>query len=50
MELKFISIKFYNNTEQNDICKPTTLSNNFSLGYKNMCYFWSIDFLEYLKK
>lgn len=50
MQIQFISIKFYNNTEQNDICKPTTLSNNFSLGYKNMCYFWSIDFLEYLKK
>jgi hypothetical protein len=50
MKIQFISIKFYNNTEQNDICKPTTLSNNFSLGYKNMCYFWSIDFLEYLKK
>ena len=50
MKLIFISIPFYNNTETNDICKPTTLSDSFSLGYKNMCYFWSIDFLEYLKK
>lgn len=49
LNLKFITIEFYNNTEQNAICLPTSLSNNFSLGYKNMCYFWSIDFLEYLK-
>lgn len=32
-----------------DLCYPTTLSNRFSLGYKHMCHFWSIDFLEYLK-
>jgi len=49
IKLIFTTIQFYNNTKQNDICLPTTLSNSFSLGYKNMCYFWSIDFLEYLK-
>jgi len=32
-----------------DLCPPTELSNSFSLGYKHMCHFWSIDFLEYLK-
>ena len=32
-----------------ELCPPTGLSNIFSLGYKHMCHFWSIDFLEYLK-
>ena len=32
-----------------ELCPPTKLSNSFSLGYKHMCHFWSIDFLEYLK-
>lgn len=49
IKLIFITIPFYNNTEKNEICLPNILSNMFSLGYKNMCYFWSIDFLEYLK-
>jgi hypothetical protein len=49
LPLKFIAIKFYNNNTVNDICPPTELSKKFSNGYKNMCYFWSIDFLEYLK-
>lgn len=31
------------------LCPPTNLSNSFPLGYKHMCHFWSIDFLEYLK-
>lgn len=32
-----------------NLCPPTELSNSFSLGYKHMCHFWSIDFLEYLR-
>ena len=31
------------------LCPPTKLSNNFTLGYKHMCHFWAIDYLEYLK-
>jgi hypothetical protein len=37
------------NIINNDLCPPNFLSSNFSLGYKHMCHFWSIDFLEYLK-
>lgn len=33
-----------------DLCPPTPLSSHFPLGYKHMCHFWSIDFLEYLKE
>ena len=32
------------------ICPPTPLSNSFPLGYKHMCHFWAIDFLQYLKE
>jgi hypothetical protein len=31
------------------MCPETKLSSSFSMGYKNMCHFWSIGFLEYLK-
>jgi hypothetical protein len=49
MPLIFTTIKFYQNfNTNNDLCPPTELSNQFSMGYKNMCYFWSIDFLTYL--
>lgn len=37
------------NIINNELCPPTNLSNQFSLGYRHMCHFWSIDFLEYLK-
>lgn len=38
-----------NNVLNHDLCPPNFLSNNFPLGYKHMCHFWSIDFLEYFK-
>jgi len=43
-------IAFNNNKNKNnyDLCPPTNLSNGFNLGYKHMCHFWAIDFLEYL--
>jgi len=31
------------------LCPPTKLSNSFTLGYKHMCHFWAIDYLNYLK-
>ena len=37
MPLIFVAIPFYN------------MPNCEQLGYKNMCYFWAIDFIEYLK-
>jgi hypothetical protein len=33
----------------NELCPPNHLSQGFHLGYRHMCHFWSIDFLEYLK-
>lgn len=56
--LIFINVKEYANKEafddnknivNNDLCPPNSLSSHFPLGYKHMCHFWSIDFLEYLK-
>lgn len=38
-----------NNKTNVNLCPPNFLSNNFSLGYKHMCHFWSIDFLDYFK-
>lgn len=31
------------------LCPPNPVSSAYPLGYKHMCHFWSIDFLEYLK-
>jgi hypothetical protein len=51
LPLQFKSVQFYeNNTKNYTLCPPTKTSESFSLGYKNMCYFWSINFLEYLKE
>ncbi len=50
LPLKFINITFHTNNMVNNICPPTELSKRFTNGYKNMCYFWSIDFLEQLKE
>jgi hypothetical protein len=50
MPLTFKSITFYKNETINPLCPPTDLSKSFSMGYKNMCYFWSIDFLDILKE
>jgi len=48
--LIFKQIQFTDNKNINTcLCPPTVLSNGFTMGYKNMCYFWSIDFLNYLK-
>ena len=50
LPLIFKQIQFTDNKNINTcLCPPTTLSNGFTMGYKNMCYFWSIDFLNYLK-
>jgi hypothetical protein len=58
LPLKFFNVKevgtknaFNNslNIVNNELCPPTQLSLSFSLGYKHMCHFWSIDFLQYLK-
>ena len=58
LKLIFIDIKKTNpktafddnrNLVNIDLCPPTVESNMFPLGYKHMCHFWSIDFLEYLK-
>jgi hypothetical protein len=32
------------------LCPPTELSDQFPLGYKHMCHFWSIDFFDYLSE
>ena len=37
------------NIINNNLCPPTIQSNSFPLGYKHMCHFWSLDFLDYLK-
>lgn len=58
MKIKFINVKTeyprtaFNDTKNkinNDLCPPTTRSNQFSLGYKHMCHFWFIGFLDYTK-
>ena len=49
LPLQFRNVTFQNNNTICSLCPPTKLSHGFSMGYKNMCYFWSIDFLEYLK-
>ena len=50
MPLEFRKVDFVNNVSKNyALCPPSQLSEYFTLGYKNMCYFWSITFLEYLK-
>lgn len=49
MPIIFKHVQFYKKDITNSFCPPTPLSSRFSMGYKNMCYFWSIDFLNYLK-
>jgi hypothetical protein len=49
LPMLFKTIHLIENQENHDFCPPTVLSNSFSNGYKNMCHFWSIDFLHYLK-
>lgn len=59
MDIKFINVKEYGNKSafNNDknkinptLCPPTPQSSSFPLGYKHMCHFWSIDFIDYLKE
>lgn len=47
--LIFKTIDFITNNSTCGLCPPNHISNQFSMGYKNMCYFWSIRFLDYLK-
>ena len=52
LPMKFTAVKFYNGSklEKNyELCAPNKKTEGMSNGYKNMCYFWSIDFMEYLK-
>jgi len=47
--LSFRTVEFVTNNSVCALCPPTELSNRFSMGYKNMCYFWAIRFLNFLK-
>lgn len=47
--LLFRKVDFQQKIVNHANCPNTHVSEKFSLGYKNMCYFWSISFLEYLK-
>jgi hypothetical protein len=58
LKLNFIDVKkttpktAFDNSKNKinmELCPPTLQSNSFPLGYKHMCHFWSIDFLDYLK-
>lgn len=55
MPLKFIEFKFNNinttqlSTQSNNLCQKSNLSEMTPIGYKHMCHFWSIDFLDQLK-
>lgn len=63
LPLKFIYIQFDGFAKFNNIsdksagykqvyenCHPTGWSNSFKIGYKNMCRFWFIGFLDYLRE
>jgi len=47
--LQFRKVEFQNKVVNHPNCPNTDVSEKFSMGYKNMCYFWSISFFEYLK-
>ncbi len=36
------------NIHNMELCPPNDLSERFTLGYKHMCHFWSIDIFDYL--
>ena len=48
--LIFKPINFINNNSICSSCPPNDFSNMFTIGYKNMCFFWSIRFLKYLSE
>lgn len=56
LKLKFVNLKTahprtafddHQNKINNCLCPPTRRSSKFRLGYKHMCHFWFIDFLDY---
>lgn len=58
LNLTFINVKENNKKNAFDdslnkvnlkLCPPTVESKMFPLGYKHMCHFWSIDFLNFLQ-
>lgn len=49
LPLVFKPVEFLNITATNCLCPPTPLSESFSIGYKNMCLFWSVRFFDFLK-
>uniref|UniRef100_A0A6C0B7H9 Nucleotide-diphospho-sugar transferase domain-containing protein n=1 Tax=viral metagenome TaxID=1070528 RepID=A0A6C0B7H9_9ZZZZ len=49
LPLIFTKVDFQNKVVNHEFCPNTKTSESFPMGYKNMCYFWSISFLEYLK-
>jgi hypothetical protein len=48
--LIFKTVEFINNNSVCNSCPPNDFSNMFTIGYKNMCFFWSIRFLKYLSE
>ena len=56
MPIKFVDVQTtgtrafsadnHRNMKANDIIFPTECSDQFSIGYKHMCHFWFIDFIE----
>ena len=48
LPLIFKTVKFISNNSICANCPPNNVSNSFTMGYKNMCYFWSIRFLNFL--
>ena len=57
LDLTFLDVKkvgskkAFNDTKNKlnlELCPPTPQSNAFPLGYKHMCHFWAIDFIDYL--
>jgi hypothetical protein len=52
MPLVFRTISFLQPTteQSNAFCYSTELSEQFSLGYKNMCRFWSVGIFEHMAK
>jgi hypothetical protein len=52
LPMSFIPVKFYDGSKMKknyELCAPNKKTDGMSNGYKNMCYFWSIDFMEYMK-
>lgn len=56
MKLIFLNIKKglsfndHNYKVNRNLCPPNNKSDKYHIGYKHMCRFWSIDFIDYLEK